>query len=66
MYTFLENFFAMYPQYSKLPFYITGESYAGHYVSYFPSKFILLIKEYIKYYYKLNIYYFKFIILRKK
>jgi carboxypeptidase C (cathepsin A) len=32
MYTFLENFFVQYPQYSKLPLFITGESYAGHYI----------------------------------
>jgi len=32
MFVFLQNFMQMYPQYSKLPFYILGESYAGHYV----------------------------------
>jgi len=32
MYTFLEEFLQMYPQYAKLPFFITGESYAGHYI----------------------------------
>jgi len=32
MYEFMQNFFKQYPQYSKLPFYITGESYAGHYI----------------------------------
>jgi len=31
-YTFLQNFFKMYPQYASLPFFITGESYGGHYV----------------------------------
>jgi len=31
-YVFLQNFMAKYPQYAKLPFYVTGESYGGHYV----------------------------------
>jgi len=32
MYTFLQKWFDRYPQYAKLPFFIMGESYAGHYV----------------------------------
>jgi len=32
MYTFLQNFFKQLPQYQNTPFYIFGESYAGHYV----------------------------------
>eukprot|EP01116_Phalansterium_solitarium_P022756 TRINITY_DN7633_c0_g1_i1.p1 TRINITY_DN7633_c0_g1~~TRINITY_DN7633_c0_g1_i1.p1 ORF type:complete len:455 (-),score=130.23 TRINITY_DN7633_c0_g1_i1:176-1486(-) len=32
LYTFLQNFFQQYPQYAHLDFYITGESYAGHYI----------------------------------
>jgi len=32
MYTFLQMFFAMYPQYAKQKFFIIGESYGGHYV----------------------------------
>jgi hypothetical protein len=30
MYEFLQKFLAKYPKYSQLPFFITGESYAGH------------------------------------
>ncbi len=30
--TCLQGFFAQYPQYKGLDFYITGESYGGHYV----------------------------------
>jgi len=33
MYSFLQQFLATYPQYLNLPFYITGESYGGHYVT---------------------------------
>jgi len=36
--TFLTNFFQKYPQYKNLPFYITGESYGGHYVPAIASK----------------------------
>jgi len=32
MYTFLQGFFSQYPQYSTQPFFITGESFGGHYV----------------------------------
>jgi carboxypeptidase C (cathepsin A) len=32
LYVFMQNFFLLFPQYSRLPFYIMGESYAGHYV----------------------------------
>jgi len=32
MYVFLTTFFTTYPQYQPLPFFITGESYGGHYV----------------------------------
>mmetsp|Transcript_2526 Transcript_2526/g.3863 ORF Transcript_2526/g.3863 Transcript_2526/m.3863 type:complete len:464 (+) Transcript_2526:157-1548(+) len=32
LYEFLQQFFILYPQYAKLPFFIFGESYAGHYV----------------------------------
>ncbi|EAL61486.1 peptidase S10 family protein [Dictyostelium discoideum AX4] len=32
LYSFLTQFLSKYPKYSKLPLYIFGESYAGHYV----------------------------------
>jgi len=32
MYEFLQLFFAKFPQFVKLPFFIVGESYGGHYV----------------------------------
>jgi len=32
MYTFLQTWFATYPQFAKMPFFVTGESYGGHYV----------------------------------
>jgi serine carboxypeptidase-like clade 4 len=32
MYQFLVNFFNMHPEYQKQDFFVTGESYAGHYI----------------------------------
>jgi len=32
MYIFIQQFYKKYPKYSKLDFYLVGESYAGHYV----------------------------------
>ena len=32
IYTFLQGFLKLYPQYANSPFHITGESYGGHYV----------------------------------
>jgi len=32
MYQFLQIFFHSYPHFAKLGFFITGESYAGHYI----------------------------------
>jgi cathepsin A (carboxypeptidase C) len=32
VYAFLQLFLTKYKKYSKLPFHVTGESYAGHYI----------------------------------
>jgi carboxypeptidase C (cathepsin A) len=32
MVTFLQEFYQLHPQFAKVPFYLVGESYAGHYV----------------------------------
>jgi len=32
MYIFIQNFLALHPKYASLPFYLFGESYAGHYL----------------------------------
>jgi len=40
MYTFLQGFFVQYPQYTKLDFFITGESFAGHYIPAITAKII--------------------------
>ncbi|WEW61367.1 carboxypeptidase C [Emydomyces testavorans] len=37
VYAFLKMWFQQFPQYSKLPFHIAGESYAGHYIPQFAS-----------------------------
>ncbi|KAF8700781.1 hypothetical protein HU200_034138 [Digitaria exilis] len=38
LYEFLQAFFAEHPKYAKNDFYITGESYAGHYIPAFASR----------------------------
>ncbi|GAB2276808.1 hypothetical protein Dimus_011522 [Dionaea muscipula] len=38
LYDFIQAFFAAHPEYVKNDFYITGESYAGHYVPAFASR----------------------------
>jgi len=42
MRVFFIKFFAMYPQYSTLPFYISGESYGGRYV---PTMAYMILSE---------------------
>ncbi|KAL7163596.1 hypothetical protein ACSBR2_039667 [Camellia fascicularis] len=38
LYDFLQAFFAEHPQFAKNDFYITGESYAGHYIPAFAAR----------------------------
>ncbi|XVF46256.1 hypothetical protein PTKIN_Ptkin03bG0013200 [Pterospermum kingtungense] len=38
LYDFLQEFFKQHPQYVKNDFYITGESYAGHYIPAFAAR----------------------------
>ncbi|KAL6199862.1 hypothetical protein ACLB2K_029644 [Fragaria x ananassa] len=38
LYDFLQGFFTQHPQFVKNDFYITGESYAGHYIPAFASR----------------------------
>ncbi|PSR86559.1 Serine carboxypeptidase-like [Actinidia chinensis var. chinensis] len=38
LYDFLQAFFKQHPQYAKNDFYITGESYAGHYIPAFATR----------------------------
>ncbi|KAA8550327.1 hypothetical protein F0562_002011 [Nyssa sinensis] len=38
LYDFLQEFFKAHPQYAKNDFYITGESYAGHYIPAFAAR----------------------------
>lgn len=40
-YNFLLQFFQLYPQFAKNPFWITGESYAGHYVPTLAHRIVL-------------------------
>ncbi|KAL3682548.1 hypothetical protein R1sor_000570 [Riccia sorocarpa] len=44
-YQFLLNFLKLYPKYSKLPFYVSGESYAGHYVPQLAATILKLDKD---------------------
>jgi len=40
-YNFLLQFFQLYPQFSKNPFWVTGESYGGHYVPTLAQRILL-------------------------
>eukprot|EP01112_Ceratiomyxa_fruticulosa_P024067 TRINITY_DN954_c0_g1_i1.p1 TRINITY_DN954_c0_g1~~TRINITY_DN954_c0_g1_i1.p1 ORF type:complete len:446 (+),score=64.93 TRINITY_DN954_c0_g1_i1:218-1555(+) len=40
LYQFITQFFTQFPQYQNLPFYISGESYAGHYVPAIANKIV--------------------------
>jgi carboxypeptidase C (cathepsin A) len=40
MYTFMQDFFTLHPQYKNLGFYLMGESYAGHYVPAIATRFL--------------------------
>ncbi|KAL0491625.1 cathepsin A [Acrasis kona] len=44
VYAFLLNFFKKYPQFVKNPFFVSGESYAGHYVPVCTSRILEGIK----------------------
>jgi serine carboxypeptidase-like clade 4 len=45
MYDFFQAFFALHPEYAKNKFYVTGESYAGHYVPAVASRLHKAAKE---------------------
>eukprot|EP00741_Cyanophora_paradoxa_P021832 tig00021373_g21074.t1 len=40
LYWFMQGFFALHPRFYPLPFYIFGESYAGHYVPAFAARIL--------------------------
>ncbi|KAL2611260.1 hypothetical protein R1flu_022952 [Riccia fluitans] len=44
-YLFLVKFLQLYPKFAKLPFYIAGESYAGHYVPQLAATILKLDKD---------------------
>eukprot|EP00056_Hartaetosiga_gracilis_P004087 m.71217 g.71217 ORF g.71217 m.71217 type:complete len:436 (-) comp11701_c0_seq7:784-2091(-) len=45
VWNFLVGFFKKYPKYSNLPFIVTGESYAGHYVPAVSAKIVQELKN---------------------
>lgn len=45
MYYFLQQWLKAYPQYKDAPFFITGESYAGHYIPALSTKILLENEE---------------------
>jgi cathepsin A (carboxypeptidase C) len=55
-YIFLENFLTQFPNFIGRPIYITGESYAGHYIPAIGSYLVEKVKQKISIKNLINIY----------